>query len=194
MIGKIYGKLEEINQDHLLVKTNAGIAYIIYCSEDILIKSSLGEDIELFIQTHIAEDKMDLYGFIDKDNKLIFNLLNSVKGIGKKTALNILAKASKYEIQNSLLEQNSNFFKQMSGIGKSTSERIVTELKNKIPIFHSITEIANINNDIMNDAISALVKLGIKKEKAFSKVQKILKEHENINLNELIKLSLKNLL
>ncbi len=195
MIGKIFGIIEEIEQDYLLIKTISGISYIVYCASNILYQKNLDDKIELFIQTHITENKMDLYGFIDKDEKKIFNLLNSVKSVGKKTALNILSKATKFEIQDSLIKQDTDLFKKISGIGKNTAERIISELKNKIShlTLNNQSHILQVNTKIKSDAVEALIKLGIKREEAYQKVKTICANKKNIELNDLIKFSLQSL-
>jgi Holliday junction DNA helicase RuvA len=199
MIGKLKGLVDNIESDHLIIDVG-GVGYIVACSGKTLSKlPSLGEAISLLIETHVREDSINLYGFYDQSERDWFRQLITVKGVGAKLALIILGYLDPSQLNNSLAAQDKQAFKQVSGVGPKLAERIVTELKDKfvanISYDNVIQKSTNIKheNNIQNDAISALTNLGYSKTEAYNITSKILTENNNCSLSELIKLALKGL-
>lgn len=139
MIGSIRGKIVLKTEKFLLVETN-GVGYKINVSPDTLSRlppkvplGGLGENnIFLFIHTHVREDALDLYGFLDRQELEFFEMLINVSGIGPKGALAILGVASIETLERAIGTGDTSYLTKISGIGKKTAEKIVIELKDKL--------------------------------------------------------------
>jgi Holliday junction DNA helicase RuvA len=198
MIGKLKGTIESSEEGQIIVDVN-GVGYSVFCSGKTLNKVIPGEYAELLIETHVREDHIHLYGFYNSEEKSTFTILQSVKGVGTRMALAILTQLTPEEIQLALSAQDKVVFNNVSGVGKKLSERIITELKDKFITTTSSTlaiktsnSSRNLANDIMHDAVSALVSLGIGKSDAQIRINTILNEDPDISINDLIRLGLKN--
>ena len=196
MIGKLKGLIDSASEDYCIIDVN-GVGYLVYCSSKTLSRTPIGEAIELLIETHVREDHIHLYGFYNLEEKSAFTILQSVKGVGTRMALAILSQLSPAEIQSALLAEDKAMFNQVSGVGKKLSERIITELKDKI-ISSSPMNLTNKTPEtkpagsIANDAILALAGLGINRADAQNRVSAILANSPDISINDLIRLALKN--
>ena len=130
MIGKLTGRIDYIDSDHLILDVNS-IGYTIYSPARFLSQSSIDDKISLFIYSQTREDGVYLYGFENIILKKQFLLLVTVKGVGPKLALSIISEMTIDEIGNAILMQDKNGFKRVSGLGPKIAERIIVELKNK---------------------------------------------------------------
>jgi Holliday junction DNA helicase RuvA len=88
----------------------------------------------LFVHTHLREDALTLYGFASEQDRAAFRVLTSVTGIGPKLALGILSALSAEELADAINRGDRNRFKGVSGVGKKLVERLVLELKDKLPM------------------------------------------------------------
>ena len=200
MIGKLKGKIDTIYDDHFIIDVN-GVGYLVFCSAKTLHQLDSLEFAEILIETHVREDHIHLYGFWNSEEKTTFGILQSVKGVGTKMALAILSSLTPEDIQLALNTEDKTAFHAVSGVGKKLSERIITELKDKVistqqlsaaGIRTTISPEANVKGNLAADAVSALTGLGVNKAEAYQRVTKLLAESDNISISDLIRLSLKN--
>lgn len=195
MIGKLTGTVDEVLEEYFLLDVN-GVGYMVLCSAKTLSRHNIGDNISLYIETHVREDYIRLYGFHSLEEKEIFNIMQSVKGVSAKISLSILSVLSINDIQLALSSKDATIFQSTNGVGKKLAERIITELKDKILTKNNITINNNKNTEnninITNDAVSALIGLGINKADAQTRVNNIIANTPEISINELIRLSLKN--
>ncbi|MCS7180817.1 MAG: Holliday junction branch migration protein RuvA, partial [bacterium] len=152
-----------------------------------------GEEVLLYTYQQVSEEKINLYGFIEKEERELFLLLITVPGIGPKVALRILSGLTIEEIYQGIISENVDVFKNVPGIGKKTAERMIVELKQKVEKIPVL-----VNNykerELLFNAIEALVVLGYKRKEAGEIVNEILKEkREKITLEDLIKEALRKL-
>ncbi len=190
MIGKLKGKIDSCFTDYVIIDVS-GVGYLVYCSSKTLDKLVINEFCQLFIETHVREDHINLYGFLSLEEKWFFNLLQSVNGIGTRMALSILSNLSPHQVQSAIARRDKEAFKSISGVGLKLAERIIVELKNKVT-----SDFANLitdkdDNGLASDAILALTGLGISKIEAQNLVQGIIAKNPEISINELIKFALK---
>jgi len=197
MIGKLKGQIDSSYEDHCIIDVG-GVGYLVYCSSKTLGRAPVGEAVELLIETHVREDHIHLYGFYNLEEKSAFTILQSVKGVGTRMAMAILSQLAPQEIQAALMAEDKVMFNQVSGVGKKLSERIITELKDKI-ISSAPMSISNRSalvgakaSSIANDAMLALAGLGINKVDAQTRITAILARTPDASINELIRLALKN--
>lgn len=162
MISYIKGTVEDIYEDRIIVECN-DIGYNIFSPA--VSKVSIGQQVKIFTYLAVREDAMQLFGFLTKDELLMFNLLLGVSGIGPKGAINILISIPLEELKLSIANEDSKRISKAKGIGTKTASRIVMELKDKIDYKEAFTsEVMSANvstaNDNVKEAIDALCALG----------------------------------
>jgi holliday junction DNA helicase RuvA len=133
MIGHIEGKVLETNHEKVMIDIS-GVGYIIFATPDTLSRISKLKFAKLWTHLVVRENALDLYGFLDKEELKLFEMLLSVSGIGPKSALGILSIASVETLKSAVSEENSSYLTKVSGIGSKTAQKIVLELKDKIGI------------------------------------------------------------
>ncbi|WP_425362662.1 Holliday junction branch migration protein RuvA [Candidatus Tisiphia endosymbiont of Hybos culiciformis] len=194
MIGKLKGKIDACFNDYVIIDVS-GVGYLVYCSSKTLNKLVVNEFCQLFIETHVREDHINLYGFLSLEEKFVFNLLQSVNGIGTRMALAILSNLSPEQIQSAIARRDKEAFKAVSGVGLKLAERIIIELKDKaltnlannLPLDKNDSDLAKISSD----ATLVLTSLGVNRAEAHNLVQEIIAKNPDLSINELIKLALK---
>ncbi len=147
----------------------------------------------LFTHLQVKEDGHVLFGFFDRAEKEIFLLVISVSGIGAATARMMLSSLKPEEVSRAIVQNNVKLLEGVKGIGKKTAERLVLELKDKLSK-HSLNETISPNwsNSLEQDALTALVALGISRQQAEQAIQKIILAEPSVSkLEDLIKKALK---
>ena len=153
--------------------------------------------VKLFTYSHIKEDAYTLYGFIDQSEKNLFMALISISGVGPATGVMILSSLSPEEIQKAILTENVSVIQSVKGIGAKTAQRIILELKDKLTRENLVVQTGQNNlvshNSLQEEALSALVTLGINKNVAERAIIINLKNaEEDLTVEELIKRVLKS--
>jgi Holliday junction DNA helicase RuvA len=132
----------------------------------------------LLTYLHIREDAHILYGFFDRAEKELFIQLISVSGVGASTARMMLSSMRPEEITRAILQGNARQLESIKGIGKKSAERIVLELRDKLA--KTKDERANISssasNSLEQDALNALITLGIARPAAENAIKKVIGE------------------
>lgn len=187
MIGSIKGKIILKTEKYLIVETG-GIGYKINVSPDVLSKTKkTGDEIVLWIHTHVREDAFDLYGFLDHQELEFFEMLINVSGIGPKGALIILGVATINTLKRAISTGDISYLTKISGIGKKTAEKIVLELRDKIENIMKDEKGENFLQGEL-DVLEALKSLGYSQNEAREALKKI---SPNENLNTKIREALK---
>lgn len=195
MIAYIDGKLAFKDPTYLIVDVN-GIGYQVKIPIGAFSNPSEGERIKILTYLHIKEDGHTLYGFSDATQKRIFLDLISISGIGPNTALMVLSSMNPGELQHAIANEDVRTIQSIKGIGAKTAQRIILELKDKMKKSNLVPEnrefIGQPYNTLKNEALSALVTLGIPKNTAEKSIDSILKKQgDQVTLEQLIKLALK---
>lgn len=180
MIGEVLKK--EATFVH--VKVNSGLIYKVNVSLFCASKISLGE-ITLHVTQIIREDMHSMYGFLDLDEKKVFDTLVKLNGIGPSIALAICSTLNPSEFSNALISANIEAFRKVPGIGPKGAKRILVELSDFVLDSDSI----NAGNSSMLDAMTALESLGFKKER----IKTVLSTCKDEGTAALIKEALKKL-
>lgn len=187
MIGSIKGKII-LKTDKFLIVETGGVGYKISISPDTLSNTrKLGDEIMLWIHTHVREDILDLYGFLNREELEFFEMLINVSGIGPKGALSILGIASIETLQRAIGTGDTSYLTKISGIGKKTAEKIVIELRDKITSKMK-TESGGSSLQGELDALEALKSLGYSQNEAREALKKV---SPDVNINIKIKEALK---
>lgn len=196
MIAQLSGKLVHKFPDYSIIDVN-GIGYQVYTPFSTFYElPDIGSYITLSTYTHVREDALQLFGFLTTDEKEIFQLLIGVSGIGPKLAINILSGITPEELKGALLNGNLVRLTAIPGIGKKTAERMVLELRDKVLKLHKEkpgvqAKPALTSDEVLEDAISALVNLGYKRPQAEGALEKVRKENTGIDIEGMIKGALK---
>ncbi len=198
MIAKLTGVVDSKSADSAIVDVG-GVGYQVFCSARSLDRlPAAGGAISLFIETHVREDHIHLYGFIDGAEREWFRLLTTVQGVGAKLALAILSVLSSGDLTQAILVQDKTRLTRASGVGPKLAARIVAELKDKVggialgPV--AAVAAATEASGPLADAVSALINLGYRRTEAFGAVAQASKRlGPNAALDLLIKAGLKEL-
>ena len=188
MIGKLNGQVDEIFQDHLILDV-AGVGYMIYMPFSVLSGYTPGLKISLYIETHVREDHIHLYGFDSILGKTVFCTLLTVSGVGTKVGLAILSSLSADNVINAIVMRQKDPFCNVPGIGSKLAERILIELKDKFKNINVTTHHQSKFSEVISDAILALVNLGIAKNEARNLVESS-DINENHTVGDVIRIAL----
>ena len=133
MIGKLSGRIDYRSDDHILLDVR-GVGYMIYCSDRTLAAlPSVGEAVALYTDLVVREDLLQLFGFPTLVEKEWHRLLMSVQGIGAKASLSILGALGADGVSRAIALGDWNAIKAAKGVGPKTAQRVVIELKDKVP-------------------------------------------------------------
>lgn len=162
MIWGLKGKVRRLTEASVVVETEGGVLYRAMISK--ATRQSLppeGEWTEIYTALFTREDSMDLFGFSTEEEKKLFDLLNTVSGVGPKAALSILSAAPIGELRAAIAEGKAEELTKSVGIGKKTAERVIVELRDKV-----VAELTDRSPTWDDDVYEALVRLGYPKEAA----------------------------
>lgn len=194
MITHIDGIIEEKNPAFTIIDVN-GIGYMLYITLNTY--SELPDKGRVRLLTHfvVREDAQLLYGFSNIEERQMFKELINVSGIGASTAMLILSSLKPDEVASAIVNEDVEMFKKIKGIGAKSAQRIIVDLKDKVNKFDFSVQISgNQDNTIKNEALSALLVLGVDKKKAEDTISRIIENAENsLTVEELIKKTLKSL-
>jgi Holliday junction DNA helicase RuvA len=192
MIGYLKGVLTFKDPTYVIIDIN-GVGYEVKISLYTFSKVKDLDSCLLYTHFHVKEDAQTLYGFFDKEEKSTFVQLISISGVGPNTAMMINSSLTVEELKSAIVNEEVGVIQKVKGIGNKTALRIILELKDKIKRegLEAGTSISG-SNTVRNEALSALITLGINKNIAEKSVNAIIKKYGNdITLEELIKLVLK---
>jgi holliday junction DNA helicase RuvA len=145
MIASIDGIVKLVAKDGIILQTKSGLGYFINLTSSATHSAKISDEIFLFTEQVIKEDSHLLYGFTEYEELLWFRALLKVSGVGSKTALNIISNIGIGEIANAIQDSNEALFASVSGLGKKTANRIVTDMQkepHKIHILLASTDCA----------------------------------------------------
>ena len=186
MIFYLHGKVK-IKTDKFVVLEVNNIGYKIFAPQSVLESlNAEGEEQELFIHHHVSEDREELYGFLNFQDLEFFELLTSVSGIGPKSALGVMAQADTQTLKTAIITEDKSIFTKVSGVGQKTAERVILELKTKIP---ADIALGCGNQDL--EALDALIHLGYSQKEAREALRQA--PRDLIIASERIKWALQNL-
>ncbi len=192
MIAYLSGKFSYKNTAVVYLDVN-GIGYEVNISLNTWSEIQNLSEGKLFTYLQVKEDSHTLYGFFDILEKEMFVMLIGVSGVGAATARMMLSSMKPDEISKAILQNNAKLLESVKGIGRKTAERLVLELRDKVNKQSFEPGISSVKGNILEqDALNALVALGISKPVAEQSINKILRSEPSIiQLEDLIKKALK---
>lgn len=204
MIGKLKGVIDSFGEDWTIIDVG-GVGYVVHCSSKTLgALPGPGEAAEIAIETYVREDQIRLFGFASAAERDWFRLLLNVQGVGTKVALGILSTLGPSELASAVSLQDKASVARSPGVGPKVAQRIVSELRDKVPAFAAVAAVPGGDPDAVApgaaggsaaaDAVSALSNLGYVQAQAGAAVMAAVRQlGEDAGAEELIRAALKEL-
>ena len=199
MIEYIKGELADLSPAMAVVEAG-GVGYAMNICLNTYSAIQGKKAVKLYAFEAIREDAHVLYGFVSRKERELFQLLITVSGIGPNTARMVLSSMSPSELCNSISTGNEKLIKGIKGIGLKTAQRIIVDLRDKIVTLGIAEEIpaggsiqSPVNNQVKDEAVSALTMLGFSPAPSQKVVVSILQERPDAPVEEVIKLALKQI-
>ena len=199
MIEYIRGELTELTPALATIEA-AGVGYGLNISLNTFSAIQGKKEVKLFVFEAIREDAYVLYGFYNKKEREMFELLITVSGVGANTARMMLSSMSVGELCNAISTGNARLIQSIKGIGKMTAQRIIVDLRDKIVTLGVTDEIpaggqmaAPVNNEVKDEAVSALTMLGFAPAPTQKVVVDILQKQPDLPVEQVVKLALKQI-
>ena len=198
MIALLSGKIAHKGISHIVVEAN-GVGYRVFIPLNTFYElPEAGENVTLHIHTQVRDDAINLFGFYSRQDCELFQMMISVSGIGPKVAISILSGISSPELLEAISMGNLAKLVTIPGIGKKMAERLILELREKVVKKISMDGVGvadakrKINDEMMEDALSALVNLGYKANAARDALAKAATDAgDKLVMDQLLKKALK---
>jgi holliday junction DNA helicase RuvA len=194
MIAHLRGKLLAKSPNRVVVETG-GVGYELNISVPTFSDlPASGSEVALHVYTHVREDLIALYGFLRPAEKQLFEKLITVSGIGPKLAITILSGMAADEMAGAIRGNDVARLTRIPGIGKKTAERMVLELRDKLPPAAGISQlIAPAMSVVEEDVLSALVNLGYQRAAAEKTLAGVVKNGKSASFDTMFRESLAGL-
>lgn len=185
------GFLIEITPLHAVLEVG-GVGYKLLVPANLFGREQPGGKLTFYTSFVVRENFQGLYGFLEREERNLFEQLIALSGIGPKTGLSLIGHLPLNEFQSAILTENSKLLSKVPGVGKKTAERLIVDLKGKFLKSEMRSKGASSSSHKIEDAISALIQLGYNATSAQNAIDKALKEcSEEINTSNLIAAALK---
>ena len=194
MIAKLSGTLAHKTPGEVIVDVG-GVGYQLFISLGVFYRlPEIGRSVSLFVHTHLREDALQLYGFLDNEEKRVFHMLYGVAGIGPKLAISILSGIPSGDLVRALRGGDQLRLVSIPGVGKKLAERMIVELKDKLEALPTVDPMAGLDgsSELMRDAVSALVNLGYRRGDSERTVRDVVRGEEG-DLEGVLKEALRRL-
>ena len=158
----------------------------------------VGQEVTLFTRLLVKEEEMYLYGFRTVEERKLFNLVIGVSGFGPRLALSLLGLFTVSQLYVAVLEENIAQLKRAHGVGQKAAQRLILELKEKLPQAITTEDLAgqplsSSGSSVFDDLTEALISLGYSGGEAAAAVSRVVEQNEGASREELLKLALKNM-
>jgi Holliday junction DNA helicase RuvA len=190
MIGKLKGIIEDLKPTEMILDVN-GVGFELSIPFSTYEKIQGEHTVTLLVHTIHKEDQFRLFGFYTKIEKDIFKSLINVSGIGPAMAISVLSGITPEILIEAIRSQNPVLLTKVPGIGKTKAEKLIFELKRKLPLLERIAGPASEIPTRKGDAVEALVALGFDESKSIKCVNDITLEKGDIGIEQIIKEALK---
>ncbi|WP_312040854.1 Holliday junction branch migration protein RuvA [Leuconostoc lactis] len=178
----INGLITNIYPAYIVVCDRSGVGYKLYTANPYRFEQNV--ESHVYVEQIVRENEIALYGFMDENEKILFNKLLNVSGIGPKSALAILASGDAQGLVNAVANDDASYLTQFPGVGKKTAQQIILDLKGKLDdlaVSAGLDLTASqpvANNQALADALAALTSLGYS-AKEIAKIEKTLAQTED---------------
>ena len=196
MIATLSGNVKSLSPDRAIIEVG-GVGMSVLINAHTSAAMTLGAHANLYTSLVVREDSLTLFGFSDEPSRVLFELVQTVSGIGPKVALSILGALTPSELAHAVNTENISAIEKVPGIGKKGAQRLILELKSKISDFSQGTYTRSHQPVWREQLTSALVSLGFSAKDSDDAINSVLSEisQEEIaqmELGELLKLALQS--
>ena len=193
MFGYIKGEVTEVYLDYAIIETG-GVGFKLTTSQFTNERLEVGKQAKLFTKMNVREDDISLFGFLDKNEMRMFELLTSVSKVGPKVGFSVLSTYNTENLQVIISRGDVHMLSKASGVGKKTAERIIVELKDKIgAVDAAALTLDKIINTDFEEALQVLMSLGFNKVESSDAIEKAIAKYDPKNTNDMVKYALGNL-
>ena len=197
MIAQLTGRVEALEDGRCIIDVN-GVGYLVHASTRTLAALPTAPEVaRLLVETHVREDAILLYGFIDSAERDWFRLLTTVQGVGGRVALSVLSALSPRDLVAAIASGDRASLTRAPGVGARLAVRLLTELRDKAGAMPSAPGFATpvpVVRGVAEDAVSALINLGYRRVEAQPVVARVVERlGEGAAIDAVIRDSLKEL-
>ena len=200
MIASLKGSLLRKSPEAVVIEAN-GVGFEVLVPLPTLYGlPDAGAEVQLMIHTHVRDNQVLLVGFLRQDEKEAFRFLTMVNGIGPRLAVNILSGLPANELLEAIVCKDTERLQKIPGVGKKMAERIVVELKDRIPprewVITQTEPLPPQQEELYLEVLSALMNLGYKRKESEKAIERALRKEENregVRLEALLKSTLREL-
>lgn len=199
MIDYLTGRLSAVAPGKVVLEIG-GVGFSIETpsAENSELQANIGQEVTFYTRVMVKEEEIYIYGFQAAEERKLFNLMLTVSGYGPRLALSLLAIFTVSELYIAVLEENIAQLCRAHGVGRKAAQRLVFELKEKLPKVMSAEEVAAgpvslTGSSIADDITEALYALGYSGTEAAEAVHKVVGQNKNASREELLKLALKSM-
>jgi len=198
VIAFLRGIITEKKPDHAILDVN-GVGYLVHIPVSTFYQlAGAGESQELLVHTHVREDQLSLFGFASQPELDMFRALCSVRGFGPRLAVTVLSGMEAEMLVQCLVNGDAVRLSTIPGLGRKTAERLIYELKDKLPRYFETLAgtageeaAASAAAGFSDDLVSALINLGYARNLAEKAVAMAVREAPDAGFESLLKRSLK---
>jgi Holliday junction DNA helicase RuvA len=182
LIGWLRGAILSVDSERITLDVG-GVGYEVACTFSLISAAMVdgSKQIELFVHTHVAEDRLDLYGFPDAESRNAFRVLIGLSGVGPKSGLQILSDLGIEELNRAIALEDYPALQRVKGIGKKMAQKICLELAERGVVSRTgqpstPKKAGTKKSSTRNDALLALKSLGFPPKSAIQAVETVLAE------------------
>ena len=203
MIAFLKGEVADMTEGSIILDVN-GVGYEVLVPGQLLsMLEGIGQSLKLYTHMQVREDTVTLFGFLTRDDLQMFRMLISVNGVGPRAGLSILSALGADDLRFAVLADDAKRISKTPGIGAKTAQKIILELEDKLDLEEAFEKklaaaenapeiSAAAGDDIIQDAVQALVALGYGSTEALKAVRSV-KPAENMNTEDILKEALKRM-
>lgn len=171
MIGRLTGVIADRSAEGTCVVDVGGVGYEVFVPPNLLeALPRAPETVVLFVHTHVREDTLSLYGFPSNDARAVFRALLGVSSVGPKLAMSILNVLAPEDLRLAISREDKNAFRGISGVGKKIVERILIDLRDRLPVAETTAIRPKMKpsgaTDPRSQVVNALIQMGYKPAEA----------------------------
>ena len=196
MISLVNGVVRSISLDKVIVEVG-GVGLSLAVTQKTSAQLNIGVQAQLFTTLVVREDALTLYGFLEDGDRALFELVQTVSGIGPKVALSIVSALSPSQLAVAVAQEDISAIEKVPGIGRKGAQRLILELKGKLSDFGTSTKSTHHQPAWREQLTSALVSLGFSPKESDGAISQVIStlqadgiDAAQIDLSELLKLTL----
>ena len=196
MISLLNGTVRSVSSDRLIVEVG-GFGVSVLVNQQTSAQATLGAQIQLFTSLVVREDSLTLFGFINDESRTLFELVQTVSGIGPKVALSILGALTPEDLGRAIAQEDVAMIEKVPGIGRKGAQRLILELKGKLSDLSTGQSYTSHQPAWREQLTSALVSLGFSPKESDAAISNVVSELQSndvdastLDLSELLKLTL----